>query len=587
MGLWIDSANGRVLDTKGVVRVDFCPSHTVDALREEFLALHPNWNETMKSGFYFSIFDDKVAYKKAILERMLPLIESNINGIFQNYKILTIIAQVKGVGANSEVRVHQDLTMVDESEYRSYTLWIPLEDSTSENGQLSFMEYSQNAFRGLRSHTIDYLFGNVEDYVLENSTNYPAEKGQAVIFDNATIHHSSANTSGKPRLSLAVSIIHKDAETQILHYERKKPFDGTLDCYAVPDDFWYRYENFEKERLQPPTFGHKIGVREGVQVLPYQRDAFIEKFERVRANFVKQEFAQSVKPVLKDTSLQQKLAEDGIVLMDFLSDEELEQLNALFHELHDDRADIPYDILYTCQHNPDSAYRHKMSDELAKILRPLIEQHFFEVKKMAYTFQIKGVGAKSALQVHQDWSFVKEENGFRTYTFWIPLVDSDESNGTISVLRGSHIPSDGIRGAGITPVHFGMDDQILPIMEPLKIKAGQLALFDSSLIHFSASNSSNAIRVSVMTNIIPEEAEVHLYFQNENDAEAVDEYLVPEDFFLHYSDFKSEYEKPPGFATKTRTFKTPRKKVTMRELLAYSKSERQVNSLKEAVGEVL
>lgn len=555
MGIFVDHATEHDLYTKGVTRVDLCSKEMIGRLREEFLKLHPVLTDPMSSGYYFSVYGESLEYRKALKEQLLPIIEEGINRIFKDYKVLAVIAQIKGVGQDSAVNIHQDLTMVNEPEYRSYSLWIPLQDSTDENGPLSFLEYSQDIFRGIRSHTLEYTFGEVEDHVFENSTKYLANEGEALIFDNATIHHSSINRTETPRLSIAVSIVSKDAETEIFHYEKKKPFDGSLERYSVPDDFWYRYEDFASERLAPPKFGKKSGTKKGAQVLPYQREDFIRRYEAGKRKMVTEEFCRRVKPVLKDAKLQDRLNREGIIQVDFLSEEEVKQLDALFHDLHDQRNDIPYDRLYTCQHNEDAAYRKRMTDELERIMTPLLDRYFSNVKTTVYTFQIKGIGPNSELLVHQDWSFAREEEGNRTYTFWIPLVDSDTSNGTISVLRGSHIPVDGVRGAGISPAFDGFQKDIIPLLEPLTIKAGQLALFDSSLIHYSAPNESSSIRVSVMTNIIPSNSEVYLYFQNREELELADEYLVPNDFFLHYKDFKSEYEHAPAFGQKTRSVK--------------------------------
>lgn len=194
-----------------------------------------------------------------------------------------------------------------------------------------------------------------------------------------------------------------------------------------------------------------------------------------------------------------------------------------------------------------------MSGKIREIINPKIATHFIDVRNTVYTFQIKGIGPNSELYAHQDWSFTREEEGLRTYTLWVSLVDSNESNGTLSVLPGSHLKLNNIRGAGIEPVLSKKQHEVVPLLTPLSIKAGQLVLFDSALLHYSAPNLSDSIRVSVMTNILPKNADVYLYFQNKEKLELADEYQVPDDFFLHYKDFKAEYETPPTFGIKTRT----------------------------------
>ena len=56
-------------------------------------------------------------------------------------------------------------------------------------------------------------------------------------------------------------------------------------------------------------------------------------------------------------------------------------------------------------------------------------------RALNFGLQIKGTGPGSRLEIHQDWS-VTDEDGFRSVTFWIPLVDSHPRNGTVHYLLG-------------------------------------------------------------------------------------------------------------------------------------------------------
>lgn len=275
----IDAELRHALDTKGVSSTYLSDPSFIDRLKNRFSELHPVMNDAMKTGYYFSIYGDGKAYRKSVFDAFHPLIKAQVDNLFENYKILAVIAQVKGVGNNSAVNIHQDLTVVDEAKYRSYTLWIPLEESTAENGALSFLEGSHEAVRSIRAHSIGYLFGEVEDQIMANSTLYPIFKGDALIFDAGTVHFSGTNNARRPRLSIAVSIVDKKADIEIFQYDKFKAFDGTLDRYRVPDDFWLLYEDFETERLLPPKFGNKNGVKECARVLPYSSSEFIRLME--------------------------------------------------------------------------------------------------------------------------------------------------------------------------------------------------------------------------------------------------------------------------------------------------------------------
>ncbi|MDC0304005.1 phytanoyl-CoA dioxygenase family protein [Flavobacteriales bacterium] len=550
-----DSSIANSLNELGVAKFELAETDFIDKLHDCFEALHPERNKTMNSGYYFSIYGGGKTYHQSIYDSFLPLLTDTLNGIFQKYKVLAIIAQVKGLGDNSKVGVHQDLTVVDESKYRSCTLWIPLMDSTLENGAISFLESSHLGLRNYRCHNIEYLFDNVENFIFDNSQPYPISKGQALLFDPATLHFSGSNVSQLPRISLAVSIVDEKAPEEILYYDKKKPFDGSATRYSVPTNFWQQYEDFEAERSQPPAFGTLIGTTQGVRILPYSKNQFLNNYWAGCAKATKQRISRITPSIMKDSNLQAELLEKGIVVMDFLSEQQVEKLQQTFNSLNDSRTDIPYDKLYTCLHNSDSEYRERMNKEIETIISPLIDARFKQVKNTVYTFQIKGIGDDSELYPHQDWNFTQEDLGMRTYTFWISLVDSDESNGTIAVLPESHLRLKNVRGAKIEPIFSGNQSRTIPFLEPLTIKAGQLVLFDSALLHYSSANNSSNIRVSVMTNILPEKAKSRLYFGSEKNLGMADEYEVPDDFFLRYQNFAEEFENPPSFSTLIRSVK--------------------------------
>ncbi len=279
-------------------------------------------------------------------------------------------------------------------------------------------------------------------------------------------------------------------------------------------------------------------------------------------------------PVLKDKELQSRLDEEGYVLINLLPKSAVEELSSLFHQLHDNRTDTPYDRLYTCMHNPDLEYRKRMDKEMARIIDPFLNAVFEDAKNTIYTFQIKGIGSNSALRVHQDWNFARADEGFRTYTVWIPLVDCTEDNGTLSILSGSHKTFDCIRGGSIVTTLTGHDSDVRHLLNPMKIKAGQLMLFDSALVHYSANNNSENIRVSAMTNIVSQKADMYLYFPDGNNAEHAAEYSVPDDFFLHYSDYRKEFESPPSFGTLTRVIPNPMKEFDIEVLSANAKENK-------------
>lgn len=261
----------------------FSDAAFIDELRKLFIELHPQWNQPDGPGYYFSVFGGNLDYRRKIFDTFYPLIQPHLDNIFSDYKVLAIIAQIKGVSNDSAVTIHQDLTVVDESRYAACTFWIPMIESTLHNGAIRALKGSQRIFRGFRTHTMDYQFGKVQEYIREMSETYPVKQGEALAFDPGTIHFSGKNYSGVPRMSLAVSVVSKDAPTELGYFDKQKGADE-IEVYSVPENFWYLYNDFNAEREQRPAFGSLNRKVANAFKKEYETGEFIEAYRKLIEN---------------------------------------------------------------------------------------------------------------------------------------------------------------------------------------------------------------------------------------------------------------------------------------------------------------
>jgi hypothetical protein len=274
-------------NNEGIVKLNFASQSIIKELKETFYSFHPTIDARMHGGYYFSIFGQGKRYMTEIREKFSPIIQPLLDTYFVNYKVLSIILQIKGTAENSHVGIHQDLTTVDEQNYHASTVWIPLNPSIELNGGVRFLKGSQNVFRGFRAHTADhYQFQELEDFIYKNSISYPTELGQALVFDPGTIHFSPPNFSNEPRLSIAVSIVHDEAPI-IMGYVDKENDPLTMEVYDVPDDFYYRYTDFELERHLRPDFGTLKEKRKDAVVLSYPKRYFQKVYLKSRQSKTK------------------------------------------------------------------------------------------------------------------------------------------------------------------------------------------------------------------------------------------------------------------------------------------------------------
>jgi hypothetical protein len=228
--------------------------------------------------------------------------------------------------------------------------------------------------------------------------------------------------------------------------------------------------------------------------------------------------------ILIDDELDADLLKKGYVVVPFLAKEEVENLTSFFYENHP----AIKEGLSASSHSPDPSFRQRISDGIKDSFLPSINNYFFECAPLGGSYIIKGPGEKGTLNPHQDWNIV-DENNFRSFNIWVPLVDVDESNGAVLVLPSSHAKSPFIRGINI-PNKF---QNVFPLawdnMEILRMKAGEALIYDHRLIHASRPNNNSEPRIAVVYGIASEQAAIRYYYRRENH---IEEYSCPPEFYL-------------------------------------------------------
>lgn len=144
--------------------------------------------------------------------------------------------------------------------------------------------------------------------------------------------------------------------------------------------------------------------------------------------------------------------------------------------------------------------------------------------------------AESAVYPHKDWSVVDEEV-WASYNVWIPLVDTNEENGRLGFIEGTHKKFRHIRGSpGQTfPRPLEVHKELLfSQMEFVDMKAGEAFLYNHALIHGSYPNRSSKNRPVAVMALTQKQAPLwHYYLMPKKNKELhVQKYLIENDFYL-------------------------------------------------------
>jgi len=249
-----DDRLNQVLKDDGIVKVklDGFSTEIVDSFLRENVAEYP---EEFESAFYGSFLSSDFNLKRKICSGLAQLINPLLDPILFNQETLPYFFIVKGKGNDSEVNIHQDWSIVDERRYHSFTLWIPLVDSTSENGTLHAIKGSHKLPLNIRGGSICNKYPSHMNNELSNLFDpIHVKKGEALIFDSRLLHYSPSNNSNTPRTSIISNIIPKGAQT-ILYIQEELDDQQEVFSYEVPHDFYLSYDNFLIEK----NFPHKLG----------------------------------------------------------------------------------------------------------------------------------------------------------------------------------------------------------------------------------------------------------------------------------------------------------------------------------------
>jgi hypothetical protein len=186
-----------------------------------------------QSSFHSYDADYKTAVDRTVREALAPHVER----LLDRQRILPCNFIVKWPSGMSGFGLHQDLSLVDEKHHRSVEMWVALDRTTEENGQLWVVPGSHRwlpgNIRGIQS--FPFPFVDVTRRIIERHARpVPLEPGEGIVFNHATLHFSMPNRSSAPRLVAIADLIPEEAAH--LHYFGDG--QGNVEAYEIDDDFW-------------------------------------------------------------------------------------------------------------------------------------------------------------------------------------------------------------------------------------------------------------------------------------------------------------------------------------------------------------
>jgi hypothetical protein len=218
----------------GFVIVDLFSRETAAELAKFYHEIHAETHP----GFHSTLHHSASDYRRKVMQEILKHVQAPLLNILANQEIITCSFVVKEADPQSQVILHQDWNLTNETEYPGLNVWVSLTDTDIKNGALHLLPGSHRLPPTLRGTGLPDPCRSLQTLPLQQLFCAATKAGQAVIYDVRTLHASPPNLSAHKRIACAIGSVHADARKVHLHYQ---PDKNTLTTYEVDSDFFIDY----------------------------------------------------------------------------------------------------------------------------------------------------------------------------------------------------------------------------------------------------------------------------------------------------------------------------------------------------------
>lgn len=246
--------------------------------------------------------------------------------------------------------------------------------------------------------------------------------------------------------------------------------------------------------------------------------------------------------VFKDEQLQEEFDRKGVVKISLLNQDQIRQLreihldqqrNERFNTHNANDKNVSYHFTFL-----DSNKDLKVSvfNRVSELLQPQLDEVLEDYVPLVINYVNKEPGF-GEVPCHQNWDFV-DERQFVSVSVWCPLVDVGPEDGALEFIYGTHkmYRNDVLRGPSI-PWYFKeyIEELKKDFLKPITIKAGEVLIFDDSIIHYSKQNNGPRDRLVIQIIAKPRTAQAkHYYMKKGLLGNRFEEMDVDRDFFLNF-----------------------------------------------------
>jgi hypothetical protein len=205
-------------EKNGYAVIDFLNPEEIAALSKAYNDLQGDMGEP---AFASTIMSRDTNYRLEVSEVIKKYFSRALEENFADAQLFWGNYNVKYPGNNlGTVPLHQDPSFVDEALHSPLVIWVPLIDTTNENGALQVIPGSHTVLKQPRCGRYPFPYAGLQQTLLDQfGQKLLMHAGQAYIGSPAVFHYSPPNMSNSPRIVAAALAGPKESTLRYYHYK--------------------------------------------------------------------------------------------------------------------------------------------------------------------------------------------------------------------------------------------------------------------------------------------------------------------------------------------------------------------------------
>jgi hypothetical protein len=284
--LFPDAAHEEAFWRDGWFKVPMLDGAEVAELARRFAALAPSDRfdpttvEGARSSYHCTFLDPDRGYRRRADELVREVFADRLEAVLPSYTIMSSNIYVKPPG-QGRFEIHQNWPTIEELDIPTFTVWVPIQDTTFDNGTIRLVRGSHHIFPDVAAASSDRFFDDFETELIENYLEpVGVGAGEALVFDDSLLHWSGANRSSSPRVTFQIEMVPKDVPTVL--WIRPDDDPEHFELWEVDKEYWIEYP-FESVFGRPEGLPHRGRVANPNRRLSFAEfEAAMARHEEIR-----------------------------------------------------------------------------------------------------------------------------------------------------------------------------------------------------------------------------------------------------------------------------------------------------------------